>query len=265
MLFSALYDQEEFQQEDCRDDVGQNRHILEFAGEHLDYGVGDQSDTNCVTDRAGDGHGDQHQRNRYCLIHIVEVDLAKTHKHQNADINQRGRGCCCGDDGGNRCDEDTGEEQDTRCQRGQTGASARLYTGCRLDKGGNGRGTCAGAGDGADCVGDECFLHIGHVAFFVDHACARCRTDQRADGVEHINNTEGDDQRDDGEPANVQKAGEVKLEQGGFHHIADRRNKGSATQRFEGIGVQEDRLAGPVDDRGCQHADQHSALDALFR
>ena len=68
-------DGEELHQEQRRDDIGQDGDLLGAAGEHLDDGVGDHGQADAVADRAGDGHGQQHQEllplllpRRYTLI-----------------------------------------------------------------------------------------------------------------------------------------------------------------------------------------------------
>ena len=60
-FFVASDSQEELDQEQQGDDVGQHRHILELAGEHLDEGVGNQTQTNGVADGAGNRHA-QHNK-----------------------------------------------------------------------------------------------------------------------------------------------------------------------------------------------------------
>ena len=65
-----------------------------------------------------------------------------------------------------------------------TRAAARFHTGGRLDERRDGGGAGAGARDRTDGVGEQRFLHVGHVALFIDHAGAGGRADEGADGVE---------------------------------------------------------------------------------
>ena len=217
-----------------------------------------------MADGAGNGHTDQHDGHGNHLVHIRKVHLAQTLQHQNAHIDQRGGGSCGRNDGGDGGDEHTGQEQHAGGQCSQTGAAAGFHAGGGFDEGGNGGGTGAGAHHGAHGIGKQGFLHVGHIALLVHHAGPGGGADQGADGIEHIDDAEGDGQRNDGEPADLHQACEVKLEEGGVDHILHRGQEGSTGQGCEGIGVQEDKGAAPMDHGGDQHTDQHSALDALL-
>ena len=217
-----------------------------------------------MADGAGDGHTDEHQRHGNHLIHIVEVDPLQTLEHQDAHVDQSSGGGSGGDDGGDGGDEDAGQEQQAGDDSSQTGAAAGLNAGSGLDEGGDGGSTGAGAGDGADGVGQQSFLHVGHIALLVHHAGAGGGAHQSADGVEHVNDAEGDDQGDGGEPADFHEAGEVELEQSNLGHIGEGRQEGSGSQGGEGVGVQEGEGADPVNHGSDEHTVQHGTLDALL-
>ena len=125
----------------------------------------------------------------------------------------------------------------------------------------DGGGTGAGARDRTDGVGEQGLLHVGHLALLIHHAGAGGGAHQSADGVEHIDHAEGDDQSDGGKPANLCKSPEVKLKQCGGSHISESRYEGCGCQRSKGIGSQEDSLSCPVDDAGDQHTQQYSTLN----
>lgn len=217
-----------------------------------------------MADGAGDRHTDEHDGHRQHLVHVAEVHILEALEHQNADIDQCGGGRSAGDDGGDGGEEHAGEEQDARGERGQARAAARFHAGGGLDERGDGGGTGAGARDRTDGIGQQGFLHLGHVAVLIDHAGAGGRTDERADGIEHIDHAEGDDERDGGEPADVHKARKVKLEKRGGDHVGERRDKARSREARKRIDMQEDGAARPVDDGREQHAEQHCRLHALL-
>ena len=217
-----------------------------------------------MADGAGHGHTDEHDGHRQHLIHIVEVDVLEALEHQHADVDERGGGRSAGDDGGDGGEEHAGEEENGGGQRGQTGAAAGLNAGSGLDEGGDGGGTGGSARDGADGIGEQGFLHLGHIAVLVDHAGAGGRADEGADGVEHIDHAEGDDQGDGGEPADVHKAGEVKLEESGGDHVGEGGHEARGLKAGERIHAQEQEAAGPVEHGGEEHTEQNGGLDALL-
>ena len=216
-----------------------------------------------MADRAGDGHCNQHQRDRNDFGHVVEVDVLQAGNHQDTDIDQRRRGCSSGDDRCDRSDEDAGEEQQAAGQSSQAGASARFNTRSGFDEGGNSRGTGQRTDSGTNRVREQDFLHLRNVAVLIQHAGTACGTDDGADGVEHVDHAEGDDQGDDGEPANLCKARKVELEQGSGSHIAKCRDKGCSLKGSEGIVAEDESVACPVDDAGSQHAKDNRAFDVF--
>ena len=217
-----------------------------------------------MTDGTGNGHADEHNANGNYLVDIFEVDVLETHKHQNTDIDESGGGGGGRNDSGDGSDENAGKEDDAGGESSETGAAACLNAGSGLNEGGNGRGAGAGAHNSADSVGEKSFLHLGHITILIYHICAACGTDEGAYGVEHIDDAEGDDEGDDGEPAHVDDACKVELEEGGGSHIGEGRNEGCGRQRSEGIGVEEDSLACPVNDGSSKHTDENSALNAFL-
>ena len=260
----VLHHREELDEEEEGDDIGQNADVLGLAGEDLDHGVGDQAQTDGVADGAGHGHTDEHDGHRQHLIHIVEVDVLEALEHQHADVDERGGGRSAGDDGGDGGEEHAGEEENGGGQRGQTGAAAGLHAGGGFDKGGNGGGASGSARDRTDGVGEQGLLHVGHLALLIHHAGAGGGAHQSADGVEHIDHAEGDDQRDGGEPADVHKARKVKLEERGRDHVGEGRHEACGLKACKGIHAEECEAADPIKDGGKEHTKQHGGLDALL-
>ena len=151
--------------------------------------MADQRQSDAVTDGAGDGHGQQHHRHRQQLGQVGEVDVPQVGEHQDAHVDQRrGRGRRR-DDGRRRCDEHAQQEQHARGDGGQAGAPARLHAGGRFHEGGDGGGAGQRAGHGADGVGQQRLLHLRHLALLVEHVGAGRGAHQRADGVEHVDDT----------------------------------------------------------------------------
>ena len=264
-MFIASRDEEELDEEQHGDDVGQHRNVLGFAGEYLNDGVGNEAETDAVADGAGDRHADEHDRGGQTLRHIIEVDFLQAAEHQQTDVDQRGGGRSGGDYRGDGRDEHAGEEQHTGGQCGQASAAAGLDAGSGLDEGGDGGGAGQCAGDGADGVGQKGFLHLGHVAVLVDHARTGRGADEGADGVEHVDHAEGDDESGHGEPADLGQTSEAELEEGGLRHVAESGKERSGGEACEGVDAEEDRFACPVDAGGCEHTQQDGALDLVVR
>ena len=260
---AELNDEEELQQEQRRDHIGQNGNLLGLAGEHLDDGVGDQAQADGVADGAGNGHSNEHHGNGDHLVHVAEVHVLQAHKHQHAHVDQGGGGGCRGDDGRNGGNEDAGQEEDPGGEGGEAGTASGLYTGGGFYKGGDGGGAGAGPCHSAKRIGEQGLLHVGHIAVLVHHPGPGGGANQGADGVEHIDHAEGNDQSNGGEPADLEEALEVELKEGGGHHVREGGNKAGGSQGSEGIAPQGEG-SGPIDDRGHQHPQKDSALDALL-
>lgn len=261
---TLLHHREELDDEKDRDDICQDGNFLGLAGENLDDHVGDHCQTNAVADGAGDGHCQGHDEHGNDLIYVVKVDVLQTLQHQDADINQRGRGRRGGNDGCDGGNEHTGQEHKGRGEGGKTRAAARLNTGGRLHEGRDGGGTAERACDGTHCIRGERFLHLGHIAVLIGHTGAGCRADQRADGVEHIDHAEGDNQGDGREPTDLEETAEVELEESDLCHVIEVGQEGGRLQRLKRIGAQENKLSSPVADGGDQHTHEHSGLLALL-
>ena len=263
-FFLCLCGQEELHQEDDREDIGEDRDLFPLAGAQLDAAVGDERQADAVADGAGDRHGQQHDGHGKQLGHVGEIDVLEVAEHEDTHIDQSGGGGRRGDDGRHRGDEHTGQEEDAGGEGGQAGAAARLHAGGRFHKGGDGARAGEGACHGADGVGQQGLAHLGHIPVFVQHPGAGGRAHQGADGVEHINDAEGDDERHGGKGPDVHKAAEIQLEQRGLGHVGKGRQEGRPRQGGKGIDVKEDGFAAPIDDRGHQHPQQHRALDLFM-
>ena len=259
-----LSDGKELDQEQDRDHVGQDGNFLALAGEQLDDGIGDQAQTDRMTDGTGDRHTNEHHSNRNDLVDVIEINVLKTHQHQDTDIDQSGRSSSRRDQSRDRSDEDAGQEQDTGGQSCKTCTAACLNTRSGFNEGGNGGSTGNSTSQSTDRIRDQSFLHVRHVAVFVDHTGTGSRTDQGTDGIEHIDHAERDDQGDSGKDTDIKESLEVELEERGFEHIAERRNKAGGSQGSKRVLFQEDRLSGPVNNGSAQHAQQNSAFDTLL-
>ena len=127
----------------------------------------------------------------------------------------------------------------------------------------DGGGTGAGARNRTDGIGQQGFLHLGHIAVLVHHAGPGGGAHQGPDGVEHVDHAEGEDQGDGGEPAQLHKAGEVELEQGLGGHVSNRGHPAGGGQGGEGGAAQYGDVPDPVDHGGDEHAQQHGGAHAL--
>ena len=105
-----------------------------------------------MSDRAGDRHRDEHEGDRDELADVVERNVLESREHQNAHVDQRGRGRSRRDDRRDRRDEHAGEEEDARRQRCETRAAARFDAGRGFHEGRDRGGSGEGARDGADVL-----------------------------------------------------------------------------------------------------------------
>ena len=178
-----------------------------------------------MSDRTGDRHRQEHDCDRSQLGDIIKLDLLEVTEHQDTYIDQGRRSSGGRNDRSKRCDKHAAQEHHSGNQRGKTCTSARLYTGGRLNKSRDCGSTCNGSGNSTDRVGKECFLHLRHVTFLIEHLrTGRC-TYEGTDSIKHIDQAESDDQGDDRKPSDLHKSLEVKAEKCRICHILKRRNE----------------------------------------
>ena len=75
LVLQLLERNEELDEEDRRKDIGKYGYFLCLAGADLDQCVADKREADAVSDGTGDGHCEQHYRNRCALRDIFEVYL----------------------------------------------------------------------------------------------------------------------------------------------------------------------------------------------
>ena len=140
----------------------------------------------------------------------MSIELAH---HQAGDEEQRRRGGEGRDRAGERREEQREQEQHADGQRGQAGAAAGLHARGALDVGGGGGGAEQRAGDDRRAVGEQRLaeLRVGVARALGQQAGALGDADQRAGGVEHLDQHED---QDDLEDADAERAEDVELQEG---------------------------------------------------
>ena len=105
------HNQEEFDEENSRNDIRQRRNFFSLTGEKADDGVCNHADTDRMSDRTRNRHGNQHKKDGERLSRIVKIELFQTAEHQKTDINQCRRSGGRRNNGSDRRKENAGEEQ----------------------------------------------------------------------------------------------------------------------------------------------------------
>ena len=232
--------------------------VAPFAGEGLQHHVGDEAEGEAVGDRVGERHDDRRDRRRRRFGKLVPVDLGQFAHHQSGDIEQRGRGGVGRHRAGQRRDEQRRQEQDGDHQRGEARAPARLHTRRAFDIGGGARRAEQRAGDDRRRIGEQGAPEPIWLAL-LDQLRPLGDADQRAGGVEHLDQHE--DQDDVDEPA-VQRADDVELQEGRRHGRRHRdkavegADAGDPGQHSHGEDADEDR---PAHAQGVEHRNDEEA------
>ena len=98
--FSCLLElhgnQAEAQDEESSDNSNSNISLGVLTGQQGDQSVSNTANTNTIGDGIGQRHHDQSQECRNSGANIVHIYLSKALEHQNANIDQSGSSCTCG-------------------------------------------------------------------------------------------------------------------------------------------------------------------------
>ena len=188
--------EDKLQTEQQADDRYHDVLLLELAGADRDDSVSDGADADTVGDGVSQRHRDQRQKRRCCGAEVTHIHILEVAKHQHADIDQC-RSCRAGrNDAGERCQEQAYEEADRYDQRGQSCSAACGYAGRGFYEGRTGGSTQNRAGYGRDGVTSHALVEVLRVAVFIQKVRLRRRTVQGTDGVEHVDQAEGNDVKD---------------------------------------------------------------------
>ena len=180
---------EEFEQEQHRHHIGQQRHLLEPAGKYADRGVKDDAKPDSMTDRPRYRHGEQHDAGGSKILHLIKLHIFQPHQHQDPHIDERTAGGRRRNDRRDGGKEGAQQEQNARNKRRHARASARLDTRHTFGIGGHRAGAQARARHRADGIGKQSLLHFRHVALFIHHTGTAGRSHKYADCIKHIDHT----------------------------------------------------------------------------
>ena len=253
--------------EHCKD-VHDGRDIFPLLASKIENDVRDHAERDAFRDAVEEGHGDDAEisGDRGRVVILRHFDVGNVAEHQKADDDERGSRCKRGD-----CREDGGEEhgdeeEDRGNDRGKTGSAACRNAGSRLYESGGRGGTENRACGGRNCVCHQSGLDLGKSAVFIEHICFRADTDERAEGIEKVNEKEGEDHDDEIEDTNAVHIN-VKALADRFAELREiRKLKG----RVEGIeacrrigNVDARKLAEHTETPRCKDTDQDRALDVF--
>jgi len=185
--------------EQHRQDVHQGGDLLGLAGQRIEHHIGDDAQADALGDGVEQRHGDDGNvgRDGFAQVVVVEADLRDRADHQEAHHDQRRRGGKGGNGGEQRREQGTQQEEKACHQRRQTGTSARADAGGRFHKGRHRGGAQHRADGGADSIGHQGRLDAGQTAFLIQHIGLGGHADQGAEGVEQVNEQEGEDDHDE--------------------------------------------------------------------
>src|SRR5471030_17676 len=235
----------EFEQEHRRDDPDDGLDLFRPAGQQLERRVADKAEGDAVGDRVGERHQQRGDRGRHALGAVGPIDFGQVAQHQAGDEQQRRRGRVGRHHAGDGREEQAGQEQQRDDDGGQSRAPTGLHAGRAFDVGGGAGRAEHRAGDDGAAVGQQRLVQARHLA--VDQqAGAAGHAHQRAGGVEHLDQEEGQHHIQD---ADRQRALDVELQQ---RRADRRRRRHDAVQRV----AAEDK----AQRRHHDYADQDRAL-----
>ena len=241
--------------------------LLCLAGDGIKHHIRDDSKADALGDGVEQRHCDDGNvcGDGFAQIVIVESDLGYGADHQETDHDKCGCGGKrgdCGEYGGKQCAQ---QEEETRNECGKTGASAGTYTGCRLNKGGNGGGAQHSTHGGADCISEESRLDAGQVALFIQHIGLCRNADEGAESIEKVNKQKCKDnnhkvQRLDNGKVNAEALTEGLAQCGKISGDKLSGDKG-VESGFRAWSINTTNLAEHTQQPGCDDADEDGALD----
>src|SRR5690348_10067165 len=219
-------------------------HLAGAAAQHLEHDVAGDTDEHAVRDGEGERHHQQGEEGGQAVGDVLEADLDDWLDHQEADDDQHG----CGGGWRHQADERDGEEREQEeagdPDGGEAGLAALADARRALDEGGDG----GVAGERAPHAGGGVHHHgaagAREVALLVQDAELSSQAAERAEGVHHVGDEEGEEEEQNG------AGGEVAAEERAEVYAAD-------TLAEEGAEVWEgDEAAGAKEAGGVLNAGQ---------
>ena len=248
--------------------IHQRRNLLALTGNQVQDHIGNDTQANTLRNAVEQGHCQNGQVSRDGLsqLVVIELQLGDAAEHQEADHDQRRRGCegrNGGEDGG---EEHSDQEQQAGDHSSQTGTAAHSSTGSGLDKGGNGGSTQNSTGSGTDGVSQQSGLNTGQTTIVIQHVSLGGNANQSAQSIENVNEQESEDHNDelqrlDNAEVNIKALTESLAQLG---EVGDREGGIQAVVAQLGIGdIYANQLAEHTQDPSSHDTDEDGALDLL--
>lgn len=238
---------------------------LPVAAQHIDGHVGDDTTQNAVGDAIRERHHDDRDEGRDRLGVVVQLDVFDGRQHEQSHDDEHGSRGSRRDGQEQRREEQRHHEAERRRQRREARAATLRHASGTLHVGRGGACAQAGARHGGYGIGHERLVQAGDGAVGAHHARLGAHANQRAHGVEHIDEEERQhhDHHVDGE--DVVK---LKLAEDGRHrgrHVHHAMKRGEAHRHADerrGDDADEERAGNVLDD---QHRRDEQADDAEQR
>ena len=219
--------------------------FLRLAADQVDQDVGDDAHRDALGDTVHERHRDQAEEARDRLGVVREVDLQEGRDHEETDHDERRRRRERRDRKEDRGEEQGQREEDRGDHGGKAGAAALGDAGSALNESRRGGGSEQSAGGSADRIREERSGDLRKLAVLIKHVRLGGDADQGAQGIEHVDKEEGED---DDEEVEREQVGEIHLQEG-------RRKRGNREARGE---VRQDRIH---PDRGVRRVEAGDLAD----
>lgn len=200
--FCYLY-KHQLQNKQHGEDDHDDRDFFAFVGwceevvEEVYENVAEHAEGEAIADGVSERHGEDGDECWQPFGDVGEVDVFNCAEHEIADVDQCWRGGAAWDGDEERREKHGGEEEHADGDGGVAAAAANADAGGAFYVGCDGGNAEAGTSGGREGIGHECAASVWYVAVFIEHACFGADADEGADGVEEIDEEEG--QHDDDE------------------------------------------------------------------
>lgn len=189
-----MYASEEdvFQNEQGGENVKDGVKFLALAAEHADEHIGDDAEGDAFGDAVEQRHGYDAEVGGDSRVEVIvrQLQLGHVAEHEEAHDDERG-GRSKGRHGGEHGREQRGdEEEEGCCHSREAGTSAHSHAGGGFHEGRRGGSAEHGAGGRCYGVGEQGGAYLGQAALFVEHLGLGTDADERAKGIEEVDEEE---------------------------------------------------------------------------
>lgn len=188
----SMLDEDVLHNEQRSQHVERGVELLPVHAEHVDKHVRDDTAEDAVGDAVRERHHHDGDERRYRLGIVVEVDVLHRREHEQAhdDEHRSGGSSRYGEE--QRSEEHSHSEAHSRRERRETAASALRHACRTLHVSGSGACAEARASHGGYGISHERLVQTRYASVLLHHARLGAYAHERAHGVEHVDEEEGE-------------------------------------------------------------------------